>query len=89
MATPVRASNSSPARWPGLPTPPEERLAASPRVGSGAARGDPVVESPPVGLERSLVSVVTRRDGAALPAVRALRAALLAGAAAGPGGRPA
>lgn len=48
-----------------------------------------VVEGPPVGLERSLVSLVTRRDGAALPAVRALREALLAGAAAGPGDTPA
>ncbi len=48
-----------------------------------------VVAGPPVGLERSLVSVVTRRDGAALPAVRALREALLAGAPAGPGDAPA
>lgn len=46
------------------------------------------LEGPAVGLERSLVSVVTRRDSGGLPAVRALRAALLAGrdAAAGAGG---
>lgn len=44
------------------------------------------LDGPRIGLERSLVSVVIRRNTAALPAVRALRAALVAGHAAAAGG---